>query len=474
MSQSTPQEQQEFRQARKSRDPRFDGRFFVGVKTTGIFCRNVCRVRLPKEENVTYFNFAAQAMQAGFRPCLRCRPDSAPGSFAWQGVTTTLARAMQLLKNQPHTDIQHLCEKLGISDSYLRKLFRTQLGISPKHFQIAEQLLLAKRLLHETQLSVEQIAHCSGFNSARRLQDNMMQHLKLSPSQVRQTKPIANRPLRLHLYYRAPYNWPQLRDFLSIRAIANVETVTEHSYSRQFTLKATTANASECHGYFRATHQETQNRFEVDIELNDYQQLNRVLSNLRRILDLDTDSSVIEQQLLAAGIPQQQLVTGLRLPGVWSELEAGVRAILGQQVSIQAAITHLTRLVESCDYRIADKLYFPTAEHILNNPLDVLKMPNARKQCLHRLAEHIKNGNDLAQKTEQEQLFLHTDLKQWQALKGIGPWTVAYAEMRGQSNPDIWLNTDLVIKKQLQKQAINADLAIPWRSYLTFQLWSMA
>lgn len=462
---------QQYQQARQSRDPRFDGRFFVGVKTTGIFCRNICPVKLPKEENVEYFDLAAQAMHAGFRPCLRCRPDSAPGSFAWQGVETTLHRAMQLLKQHPEMELQPLCEKLGITDRYLRKLFQDRLGISPKHFQVTEQLLFAKRLLHETHLTIEQVAQSSGFNSSRRLQDNMQQHFRLTPSQVRKQETASSGKLQLKLAFREPYNWPQMRDFLSFRIIAGVEEVTDDSYRRHFTFEHSQGVTS---GYFIAQHILKERCFHLQLELNDYSQLGAVIRNIRRVLDLDTDSNLVTSQLLAAGIPAEQIVEGLRLPGVWSLFEAGVRAILGQQVSVKAAIGHVTKLVQACNNELNGRLQFPSPEQILADPLDCLKMPGARKQSLHRLAEFCAQLNQDDSSAPNKDSSNKNDPEHWLALKGIGPWTIAYAKMRGLSDPDVWLNTDLVIKKQLQLHSIDSDLVAPWHSYLTFQLWSMA
>lgn len=459
---------QEYQQARHTRDPRFDGRFFVAVKTTGIFCRNICPVRAPKEANVTYYDFAAQAMQAGFRPCLRCRPDSAPGSFAWKGVETTLQRAMQCLQTHPELTLSEICEKLGITDRYLRKLFQHFLGISPKHYQLSEQLLFAKRLLHETQLTIEEVAQSAGFNSSRRLQDNMAQHFRLSPSQVRRQQAPAKQKLCLNLSYRAPYNWPQVRNFLALRAIEGVETVTDTSYQRHFCWHYHSAQHTPnmCSGVFHAEHCPDEQLFRVNIELDEYSQLGSIVRNIRRMLDLDTDSQTICEQFVSAGVPEEALLSGLRLPGVWDVFEAGIRAVLGQQVSVKAAINQVTRLVHDCGHMSHNHLQFPTPQQVAENPLDCLKMPQARKNTVRALAEFV--AEDLTQSA------LPSSPDNWLPLKGIGPWTVAYAKMRGQSDPDIWLNTDLVIKKQLQQHPVNADLVAPWRSYLTFQLWSMA
>lgn len=181
-------EGQQYQQARLSRDARFDGQFFVAVKSTGIFCRPVCPAPSPKEENVVYYQLAAQAMQAGFRPCIRCRPDSAPHSWAWKGVDTTIERALSLLQQQPELTLTALSDKLGITDRYLRKLFQQKLGVSPKQYSLYQQMLFAKTLLQQSELNVEDIAVACGFQSSRSLQYNLHKHLRLTPSQLRQKK----------------------------------------------------------------------------------------------------------------------------------------------------------------------------------------------------------------------------------------------------------------------------------------------
>ncbi|WP_438865184.1 bifunctional transcriptional activator/DNA repair enzyme AdaA, partial [Neptunicella sp.] len=230
---------QSFQQARLARDARFDGQFFVAVKSTGIFCRPICPATPPKEHNVEYFLLAEQAMQAGFRPCLRCRPDSAPSSWAWKGVDTTVERALTLLTDYPQLTLQHIAVKLGISDRYLRNLFSQKVGMTAKQYQLCQQLLFAKKLLHETALSIEQVALSCGFQSSRRLQDLFKKRLQLSPAQVRKNKPLANDHIQLSLAFRPPYNWPMLRDFLALRAVTGMEWVNDDSYARTFDLDGT-------------------------------------------------------------------------------------------------------------------------------------------------------------------------------------------------------------------------------------------
>ncbi|MEP4890953.1 MAG: AlkA N-terminal domain-containing protein [Aliiglaciecola sp.] len=449
-----------YQQARKSRDPRFDGQFYVAVKSTGIFCRPICPAPTPKEENVEYYQLAPLAMQAGFRPCLRCRPDSAPGSYAWKGTTTTLERGVKLLRAHPELTVTDICKKLGVSDRYLRELFQQKLGISPKKFRLFDQLLIAKNLLHNSHLSIEDVAIASGFSSARRLQANLHSNLQLTPSQIRKNGP--NKPLsvnqedsaslQIQLAYRAPYNWAHFIDFLTLRAIADIETVTENSYGRSFVY----GNAK---GYFVASLNPTKHCFDIELSINDLSYFQGVVLQIRRLLDLDCDPQVIDACLQATGLPQDVIASGIRIPGVWSVFEASCRAVLGQQISVKAAVNLVSQLAQELGGRYQQQRLFPTPEAVAESDLSFLKIPEKRRQCLRDLAQfYCQNG-----------VF-----DEMQSIKGIGPWTVAYAAMRGQSNPDIWLDSDLIIKKQIQNHLLVPDEAAPWRSYLTFQLWNMA
>ncbi|WP_153810907.1 AlkA N-terminal domain-containing protein [Paraglaciecola arctica] len=443
----------DYQQARLTRDPRFDGTFFIAVKTTNIFCRSICPANTPLEKNVEYFQLAQQAMFAGYRPCLRCRPDSAPHSYAWQGVNTTVHRAMRLLRQNRELSIEEIAVKLGITTRYFRHLFQQHLGLSPKQYQLFDKVLFAKQLLHQSSLSIENIADASGFASARRLQHNFKKVTGLTPQQIRQSKNNKEQLITLKLAFRPPFNWQHMQSFLALRAIQGVEYVADNFYSRTF-------NIGTDKGWFRVSAIQDKNYLQVEISLANIEKLMTVLSNIERIFDLNADTKSIRTQLLRCGVPADKMVTGLRIPGVWDTFEAGCRAILGQQISVKAAINLLSLLTKELGETEGDKCYFPSAKAITNSDLAFLKIPNSRKQTLLLFAQHIVSCSA-------------PSVDDWLNIKGIGPWTVAYAKMRGQSSPDIWLNTDLIIKKQLAKIKIDPELARPWRSYLTFQLWSM-
>ena len=458
-----------YQQARLSRDARFDGRFFVAVKTTGIYCRPICPAVTPKEENIEYYSHAHLAAFAGYRPCLRCHPDSAPNSPIWNGVSTTLERAKRLIDNGAldNGSLLNLSDRLGISDRYLRQLFDKHLGIPPKPYALFKQCEFAKDLLHQTSLPITEIALASGFNSVRRFNDCFKKQLSLTPSQVRKSQKTATNSIELKLYYRPPYNWQHLQGFLSARLIEELEWCDEDSYGRTF--KWSNNSGEKCKGWFTASHNEEKHRFDVEIEIDNLHLLKAVVNNIRRILDLDTDSKTVEKCLKAGGF--SDLAKGLRLPGTWSVFEAGIRAILGQQISVVAARNLVKAVIDELGEKSEDssednKVFFPSIKKIATSDFEFIKIPGKRKQTLNNLALHFI-------KTE------HPDEPEsWLSLKGIGPWTVDYAKMRGLSDPDIYLAGDLGVKKSVKKAMEQSGLklnpadAAPFRSYLTFHLWN--
>lgn len=341
-------------QARLSRDQRFDGQFFIAVKTTGIFCRPICPAILPKEENVQYFANKAQALESGFRPCLRCRPDSAPESWAWKGVETTFIRALKLIDNGElqRSSLTSLAERVGVSDRYLRQLFQRYLGISPKRYAQLQQLMFAKQLLHSSSMSMTDIAFASGFNSVRRFNDAFQQHLSLSPSKIRRQAHHLGLKKSIDLPFKGQIDWPFMLAFYARRAIAGIETVTNTHYERQ--VKINDASA-----WFSIS-KKSEHALEMEFELEDISQLRALVNQVRRMLDLDADTDVIEQHLDKVA-PELVHQKGIRIPGTWNAWEAGVRAILGQQVSVTAAIGQLNLLLRTlCE----EGGYFPEPHQI--------------------------------------------------------------------------------------------------------------
>jgi AraC family transcriptional regulator of adaptative response / DNA-3-methyladenine glycosylase II len=499
--------------ARIARDPRFDGLFFIGVKTTGIFCRPICKARMPLEKNVAYYNNAITAMNAGFRPCLMCRPDSAPGSYAWKGVETTVERGVKLLSAHLSLSIAEIADKLGISTRYFTRLFELHLQISPKRYQLLSRLLFAKQLLHESGLPIERIAQACGFNAAKPLQHHMKLNTGLTPSQIRRSNTAKTETeaskVTIHLSYRPPYQWQHIRDFFKRRQIESNEKVENDSISKVLRF-------GENRVLFQAVHQPEKNRFEVTFSLTDLRLLKVGIAALKKMLDLNCEPNAIHEALIQAGMPPQSVLNGLRLPGIIDKFEAGCRAIIGQQVSVKAAIGQLNLLQntlsknqatntankankgpgslkhaprpDSNQVAFANKgpgslkyaprpdsnqvafesnglIGFVTAKQVAEADLSFLKMPNARKETLKAFAQFMLEQPD-------------ANIDEWLNIKGIGAWTVNYVTMRTSDSPDIFLATDLVVKKQIEQLAdrqigVKQELAAPWRSYLTLSLWNL-
>ncbi|AJR06614.1 DNA-3-methyladenine glycosylase 2 family protein [Photobacterium gaetbulicola] len=447
-------------QARLARDRRYDGLFFTAVKTTGIYCRPICPAPPPLEKNVEYFPSAVTAAQAGYRPCLRCRPDSAPGSPAWRGKSTTFVRAQRLIDEGALIDsgLAQLAGRLGVTDRYLRRLFNDEMGLSPKAYSLYQQCLLAKKLLHESQLSITDIALASGFNSIRRFNDCFYQHFSLTPTQVRKQLNGAEqgegknqmKTVTVTLSYRPPYDWPSVRDFFASRLIEGLEWLDENSYGRTF-------GKEYGQGWFTAHYEQDKACFRVELSLSNLQCLPRAIANIRRCLDLDADSAVIDSAIeVAMGEPLGQ--TGLRLPGIWSPFEAGIRAILGQQVSVKAARNLVEKLILMNPGHHSGRYFFPEPEALGEYDLNLLGMPERRRETLRIFGRYVaEQGIE--------------DANELLALPGIGPWTVDYLKMRGLSDPNIFLVGDLGVKKALEKRPCQPELAAPWQSYLTLYLW---
>ena len=456
MSKVTDEQQcQRYSAARMARDYRFDGAFFVAVKSTGIFCRPICPAPLPMEKNVDYYTVASQALDAGFRPCLRCRPDSAPGSPAWQGADTTLSRGLSLLAENHEQSIPDIAARLGISQRYLHKLVSENLGLSPQKYRRYNQALFAKQLLQQTMLPVTDIALASGLNSARRLQSLCQQILDKTPSQLRaQHASETPESISLFLSYRPPYDWEAIREFLKRRLIHNTEVIDEQSFAKVFTY-------GKGIGRFKATHVAQKHGFSVEVQVSDLTILRPVIANIKRLLDLSADPMIIAESLIKTGLSQTYINPGMRQPGVWNEFEAGVRAILGQQVSVTAAINLLNKVVAEYGERTPYGTAFPLPENIATASLECISMPGARKEALRNFAALYREYD-----SPQDAQIL--------AIKGIGQWTLDYISLRGRSWPDVYLGGDLIVKKMQSRTPITPQNGAPWRSYLTLQLWALS
>lgn len=410
-----------------------------------------------------YHASSISAAEAGFRPCLRCRPDAAPDSNAWLGPKTTLRRAVALIDEGGLQDqsIEDLAERLGISSRYLRQLFQKHLGTSPKNYALHKQCLLAKQLLHQSNLSITDIAFASGFNSVRRFNEAMQERLALSPRQIRaHDKPTTSDTLTIKLSYRPPFDWPKLMSFLQARLIPGLEWAGDSTYGRTIAI-------SGASGYFEIEPLEQNHQVLTRIQLDDLSVLPKVIQRIRVLFDLDAPIRVIDRHLAKLSKGLFAHAPGLRIPGVWAGFESGVRGILGQQVSVKQAHSLVTMLVQELGEPAqfgngVARYHFPTPQAIAGSELEFFRMPQARKDTLRRLAEHVMSAPE------------PEDYDAWLALKGIGPWTVNYVKLRAAKDPDVWLAGDAGVKNALKQLTGDLDVAAaqPWRSYLVFQLWN--
>ncbi|WKE64464.1 AlkA N-terminal domain-containing protein [Gallaecimonas kandeliae] len=457
-------------QALVSRDARFDGRFFAGVLSTGIYCRPVCPARKPLADNCRFFSNAAAAEAAGFRPCMKCRPERAPG-LAWSDGKERLAqKAEQLIKSGDFTSLEALAERLGVTDRHLRRTFHETFGISPVAYAQTQRLLLAKKLLSSTQLPVTQVAMASGFGSLRRMNSLFAERYGLSPSRLRAQAPKGE--ARFHLGFRPPFAWHDMLAFLAGRAIEGVELIGGESYSRTVRL----SYQGQWHkGWLKM--QKHAERPELIVTLSDslLMAVPPVLAGLRHLFDLDADPTEIKGALggLAAANP------GLRVPGAFDGLEMAVRAILGQQVTVAAARTLAGRLAaqgEPCqDAPAGLSHYFPDAEALLalgQDKLGELGVIRSRGKAICALAAAMIEGLELGPAAEPE-----PTIKALEALPGIGPWTASYIAMRALHWPDAWPYGDHGLKVATglaDPKALAGAMApySPWRAYATLHLWS--
>lgn len=468
-------------QALLARDPRYDGRFFTCVTSTGIYCRPICPAPTPKLAHCRFVASAAAAQEAGFRPCLRCRPESAPDSPAWAGTSTTVTRALRLIDEGALDDggVEALADRLGVGSRQLRRLFQRHVGASPLAVAQTRRVLLAKQLLHETALPLADVALASGFGSVRRFNE-VFQHLfGRAPGALRSHRGEASQmpALMLRLPYRPPYDWQAMLAFLARRAIPGLERIDGEGYQRLF-------RVGEAVGSVSVRHVPDANALQATIRLPDLVALPGVIARLRRLFDLQADPEAIRQGLgrdpaLAVLVERHP---GLRLPGGWEPFEVAVRAILGQQVSVDAATRLAGRLVERLGECVTDQAatgldrLFPAPERFTFDEIKALGMPGARASALVKLAASYRERPRLFDRRQD----LDETVAHLGALPGIGEWTAHYIAMRGLQESDAFLPTDVALQRALAEQgrrptprelAARAEAWRPWRAYAVMHLW---
>lgn len=468
-------------QARLSRDVRFDGLFFTAVTSTRIYCRPVCPAPTPKRENITYFAHAAAAEAAGFRPCLRCRPELSPADGAWRRGDAALARALALIDEGLLGDAPAsvLADRVALSERQLRRVFVERLGATPHGVHGTRRLLFAKQLLTDTAMPITQVALASGFNSLRRFNDAFAQAYRLAPRDLRRRHlATGDDALRLRLGYRPPYDFAAMLDFLRVRALPGVDEVGDDHYARAIVLSDGQIGA------LRVAKAGDDNALMLEVRNVPPTLLLGVVQRVRRMFDLDADPASIaglfaRDTLLGPCIARRP---GLRLPGGWDAFEVAVRAVLGQQVSVAAARTLASRLVQrfgvAFDAPPGEGLThaFPTPGTLADADLATLGITRARADTIRGVARAMLEGRvDL--RVEQT---LDTFVERWTALPGIGAWTAHYIAMRALNHPDAFCADDLILRRvtgdpgsPLTARALTrrAEAWRPWRAYAVIHLW---
>ena len=466
------------------RDARYDGRFFTAVKTTGIYCRPVCPARTPLSKNVTFYATAAAAQEAGYHPCLRCRPETAPELGPGHELPDSVSRALQLIElgALDEDGVDALARRLGVGERQLRRQFRQHLGASPVAVAQTRRVLLAKQLIHETRLPMAEIAFASGFGSIRRFNEIFHDLFGRAPGELRRSgKPEVSArqdgEIRLLLRYRPPYDWDAMLDFLRLRAIPGVERVEGDTYARTICLDGSQGTVSVRPG--------AGNALQAVVRFPRLQALPAIIARLRRVFDLASDPVAIAAQfardpVLTALI---QARPGLRVPGAWDGFELAMRAVLGQQITVAAAIRLAGKLVAAHGAPMAQPdgaltHVFPLPEAVAGAELASLGMPRSRAATLSAVAaaavadRHLfEAGGSLAE-----------SVLRLREIRGIGEWTAQYIALRQLREPDAFPSADIGLIRALERLEsraytpaqllARAEVWRPWRAYAAQHLWA--
>ncbi|MEL1265101.1 DNA-3-methyladenine glycosylase 2 family protein [Pseudoxanthomonas putridarboris] len=477
-------------QARLSRDARFDGLFFTAVTSTGIYCRPVCPAPAPKPKNIVYYRHAAAAEAAGFRPCLRCRPELAPGDGTWRRGDEVVARALKLIDQGALADapLASLAEKVGLGERQLRRLFSDRLGATPVEVHGTRRLLFAKQLLTETTLPITQVALAAGFGSLTRFNATFRDEYRMAPRDLRKRTTTATaEAMTLRLGYRPPYDFAAMLDFLRGRALPGVEAVDADSYTRVI-------GTADAPGWLRVSAWDgAADGHALKLQLHGAEpaRLLGIVNRLRRMFDLDADPQAIATALAgdARLRPLLKKRPGLRLPSGWDGFEIAVRAVIGQQVSVAAARTLTARLAQHHGTPLPLPFdgglthLFPMPEALVDTDLTRIGLTRARADTIRGMSRALLEGrvDFRAERT------LEDFTARWVALPGIGPWTANYMALRALGHPDAFPADDLVLQKAVPAKPASAKAGgermtaraltaraeawRPWRAYAVIHLW---
>jgi len=466
--------------ARLSRDARFDGKFFIGVLGSGVYCRPICPAPTAKEKNVRYFPTAAAAAEAGFRPCLRCRPECSPGTPAWLGTSSTVSRALRLIGESGLEDggVEGLAERLGVGARHLRRLFLRHLGATPSAVAHTRRLHFAKKLIDETSLPMNHVAVASGFGSVRRFNAKIRQVYHRTPTQIRrlahQTTALPLNHYLFRLRFRPPYHWRGMLAFLAARATPGVEVVEAGTYRRSI-------SCNGYQGYFEVAMDEEHNALLVRVQFGCPRSLFFIIERIRAMFDLTADWCAIVPSLgtdpILAGLLESE--PGLRVPGCWDGFELAIRAILGQQTTVKGATSLAGRMARTLGQPFSAATgvthLFPPPEILADADLAGLGLPATRAGAIRGLARAVCDGDIRFDGIVDTDAFLDRLCK----IPGIGKWTAQYVAMRALGEPDAFPSGDLGLLRALaltshRELERRAEAWRPWRAYATMYLWSMA
>jgi AraC family transcriptional regulator of adaptative response / DNA-3-methyladenine glycosylase II len=475
--------------AMQARDARFDGRFFIAVRTTGVYCRPICPARTPRLENVEFYASPAAAQAAGFRPCLRCRPECSPELAGGRDASRTVSRALALVADGAldgdDADVGVLATRLGMGERQLRRLFERHLGASPTAVAQTRRLLLAKQLIHETRMRMVDVAFAAGFGSLRRFNDAFRRLYGRPPSALRRERAAASAgtsadsAITLTLSYAAPYDWPALIGFFAARAIPGIEVVEAERYSRTIELDGR-------HGTLEVRPLARKSALAATIRFGDVRALPAIIGRIKRLFDLSSDVAAISAQLAAdpALAPLVAARPGLRVPGAWDAFELAVRAILGQQITVAGARQLAGKLVAAHGEPLAAggdaglTRVFPRPERLAAADLARLGMPGSRAAALRGLASAAAGDPSLFERDGD----LEAKVARLRELPGVGEWTAQYVAMRALREPDAFPAADVGLQRALAAPdgtrpgaaalLARAERWRPWRAYAAQHLWT--
>lgn len=443
-------------QAMLARDARFDGKFYLGVKTTGIYCRPICPAK-PKRQNIEFFENALMAEEKGYRPCLRCRPELAPQSPLWLGKSAIVQRALRILNSEIPISEDLFAARFGVSGRHLRRLFVDEIGLTPKQVFDHHRLNFARQLVIETTLPMTSIAYSAQFKSLRRFNDAFKKRFERSPSQLRGSDEQKSRnEVTLFLSYRPPFDWQSILSFFRAHIISGIEVIDEESYSRSFLI-------GDVSGRFWVRNRPAENRLELQIEGGKPQVYFAIAKRVRKMFDLDSDPSLIADAFSRYSLLNSLWTKypGLRIPQAWDGFESGVCAILGQLVSVEQARRLVAELLDG-------KEIFPTPAKLMRSRLTKVRTTLKRKQTLRDFSKLIAKG-EVVLSGDQSVLEIK---KRLLAVNGIGPWTCEYLALRALGDTDAFPSSDLILKRALELHPeIDINALRPWRGYAAMYLW---